>query len=99
MLRKAPCLGITIATLLVVGCGETEPTSPAPPPPAPVASVTLARDTATVPIGGTVQLTVTLKDAQGTVLNDRAVAWTSTTPATASVSNTVIRGLSDAYGS
>ena len=88
MLRKAPGLGITIAALLVLGCGETEPTSPAPPPPAPVASVILARDTATVPIGGTVQLTVTLKDAQGTVLNDRAVAWTSTTPATASVSNT-----------
>jgi hypothetical protein len=77
--------GAMIAGGFGLGCGE--PTAP-PPPPAPVASVSLAPDTATVPIGGTVQLTATLKDAQGTLLDGRAVTWTSTRSTTASVSTT-----------
>jgi hypothetical protein len=83
---KSMALGLTLAALSA-GC-DSEPTIPAPPPPSPVASVTLARDTATVPIGGTVQLAVTLRDEQGTVLTDRVVAWTSTAPGTVSVSST-----------
>ena len=92
--KGAPGLGVTLAALLILGCGETEPTSPAPPPPAPVASVVLDRDTATVAQGGTVQLAVTLKDAQGATLTGRTVTWSSTTAATASVSNTgLVSGL------
>ena len=92
--KSAPGLGVAIAVLLVLGCGETEPTSPAPPPAAPVASVALDRDTATVAPGGTVQLGVTLKDPQGAVLAGRPVSWSSTSAATASVSSTgLVTGL------
>jgi hypothetical protein len=93
--KRAPGLGVTIAALMVLGCGgETEPTSPAPPPPAPVASVALDRDTATVAPGGTVQLAVTLKDAQGAPLTGRTVTWSSSSAVTASVSSTgLVTGL------
>jgi uncharacterized protein YjdB len=55
---------------------------------APVASVELTPATATVVIGGTQQLTATLKDAAGNVLTDRTVAWTSDNDLVASVSTT-----------
>ena len=55
---------------------------------APVASVEVTPATATVVIGGTTQLTATLKDAGGNVLSDRTVAWTSDNDLIASVSST-----------
>jgi alpha-tubulin suppressor-like RCC1 family protein len=57
-------------------------------PPAPVASVTIAPASATVVVGGTVPLTATTKDAAGNVLTGRAVAWTSSDAAVATVSGT-----------
>ena len=55
---------------------------------APVATVELSPATATIVIGGTQQLTATLKDAGGTVLTDRTVTWTSDNDLIASVSTT-----------
>jgi uncharacterized protein YjdB len=54
----------------------------------PVATVDLAPTTATITIGGTSQLTATLKDAAGTVLTDRTITWTSDNDLIASVSST-----------
>src|SRR5712691_1389039 len=43
----------------------------------PVASVAVTPASASIPTGGTIQLTATPKDANGNPLNGRAVAWTS----------------------
>jgi hypothetical protein len=53
--------------------------------PVPVASVTVSPDTATLEIGDTRQLTATLRDAAGTALTGRTVAWTSSDEAIARV--------------
>src|SRR5437867_2766541 len=53
---------------------------------APVASVTVSPATANVFAGATTQLSATLKDAAGNVLTGRAVAWTSSNTAIATVS-------------
>lgn len=79
------------AALATLGLGCSENTGPAP-----VASVTVAvaLPTATVFVGGTVQLSATPKDANGNVLTDRAVSWASTVPSVASVSTQgLVRGL------
>ena len=55
---------------------------------APVASVEVTPATPSVVIGGTTQLTATLKDAGGNVLTDRTVTWTSDNDLIASVSST-----------
>jgi uncharacterized protein YjdB len=53
--------------------------------PHPVASVTLAPDTATLAPGGTRQLAAATKDAGGNALTGRAVSWTSSNTAVATV--------------
>ncbi|HZO18433.1 MAG TPA: Ig-like domain-containing protein [Gemmatimonadaceae bacterium] len=58
-----------------------------PPPPAAVASVTVTPATASVDSGKTVQLTATLRDANGATLTGRAVTWTSLNPGVATVSS------------
>ncbi|HEV2750291.1 MAG TPA: Ig-like domain-containing protein, partial [Gemmatimonadales bacterium] len=55
---------------------------------AAVASVTVSPASASLTVGATTQLTATLRDALGNVLTGRAVTWTSTTPAVATVSAT-----------
>src|SRR5207249_10100580 len=52
----------------------------------PVASVTVSPTAANMYVGGTVQLTATLKDASGNVLSGRALTWTSGTGAVGTVS-------------
>ena len=54
-------------------------------PPAPVASVSVSPTTATVGIGGTVQLTATPRDAGGTVLTGRTITWSTSDAALAAV--------------
>ena len=54
-------------------------------PPAPVATVAVSPTSATVNIGQTKQLTVTLKDASGNVLTGRTVNWSSSNTAAATV--------------
>ena len=52
----------------------------------PVASVTVSPASASVPAGQTVQLTATLKDANGNTLTGRTVTWSSDNTAVATVS-------------
>jgi len=51
----------------------------------PVASVAVSPTTASVPVGQTVQLTATPKDANGNTLSGRTIAWASSNPAAATV--------------
>ncbi len=59
--------------------------SSATPPPAAVASVAVSPAAASQSVGGTQQLTVTLKDAGGNVLTGRTVTWASSNAAVATV--------------
>src|SRR5690349_18662204 len=52
----------------------------------PVASVVVTPATATVPVGGTVQLSATTKDSAGNVLTGRTVTWASSNTAVAATS-------------
>src|SRR5205823_4456166 len=61
------------ATVTVAGC------------PTPVASVTVTPAAPTVPVGPTVQVTATPKDANGNPLNGRVVTWSSNNTAVARV--------------
>ena len=51
----------------------------------PVASVRLQPDQADVTVGATVQLSAAALDGNGTVMSDRAIAWTTSNPAVAAV--------------
>lgn len=63
-------------------------------PPAAVASISLSPSAATLQVGGTQQITATLRDAAGNVLNGRAITWTSSDLAKATVSATgVVTGI------
>ena len=63
-------------------------------PPAPVASVAVTPASASVLVGQTVQLTATPRDANGSALGGRAVAWSSSNNAIASVSSAgLVRGV------
>src|SRR5437016_3507856 len=54
----------------------------------PVASVVVSPAPAMLPLHGTTQLSVTLKDASGNPLTGRTAAWTSSTPSIMTVSPT-----------
>ena len=54
----------------------------------PVASVTVTPSPASVQVSGTIQLTATLKDANGNVLSGRTIAWRSDNAGMASVNGT-----------
>jgi len=55
-------------------------------PPVPVASVAVSPASASVPVGQTVQLTATPKDASGNALSGRTITWASSNPTVATVS-------------
>ncbi len=60
----------------------------------PVASVTVSAASASVTVGGTVQLTATPKDATGNPLTGRVVTWASSAPTVATVTGTgLVSGL------
>ncbi len=74
---------------LLTACGG-DPT----PPPGPVALVVVTTGASGVVVGHTLQLTVRLTDAAGHALTGRAVTWTSSSPAQATVSETgVVTGV------
>lgn len=59
----------------------------------PVASITITPSDASINIGGTVQLTATLKDAAGNTLTGRTVTWTSSNDLAAFVTSSgLVRG-------
>src|SRR2546426_404509 len=71
----------TAAAVLLVTCSNEGPS-------ATVASVTVTPTAATVVVAGTVQLTATTKDANGSVLTGRVVTWASGNTGVATVSST-----------
>ena len=81
VISTVPYLGLVssgVLVLMVAACGSDSPTEPeGPSGPAAVASVTLSRESVTLPIGTTQQLTATVRDAAGNELFDRTVAWSS----------------------
>jgi len=72
------------ATITATSEGKTG-TSAITVTPVPVASVTVTPATASVAMGGTVQLTATPKDANGNPLTGRTITWQSSNSAIASV--------------
>lgn len=62
--------------------------------PAPVATVEIAPSSATLEVGATTTLSVTLKAADQSVLTGRTVTWSSATPTVASVANGVVTAIS-----
>lgn len=56
--------------------------------PAPVSAVSVALNASSLTIGQTTQAVATLRDANGTVLTGRGVAWSSSNPGVAAVSAT-----------
>ena len=64
------------------------------PAPAPVASVTVSPATVSLAVGGTQQLTTTLRDASGNVLTGRVVTWASSNVLVGTVSGSgLVTGL------
>jgi hypothetical protein len=60
----------------------------ASPSATPVASVEVSPDSASVAVGGSVQLTATPKDAEGQPLSGRTVTWATNAPQVATISGT-----------
>jgi uncharacterized protein YjdB len=60
---------------------------------APVGSVDVNPKTATITTGGQAVLTATVRDVNSDVVTDRAVAWTSSSPAVATVINGTVTGV------
>jgi Tol biopolymer transport system component len=73
-----------LATVLVFACGGDDP-QPVDPSPAPVASVVLSVEADTVVRGSLLQLEATALDAAGNTLGDRSIAWSTSDPLLATV--------------
>ena len=63
--------------LLLTACGGGDGNGSQAPAPAAVASVTVTPDTINLEAGGSAQLSATLRDANGNILQGRAVSWLS----------------------
>lgn len=75
-----------------IGCAG----SPPQPPPTgdPVGSVTVDPASASIAVDSTVQLSASIKDTGGRTVTDRAVTWSSSNPAVATVTGTgLVRGV------
>lgn len=87
-------LHLLVATIVLsaVSCGGGgEPTIPPLPP---VSAVEITPNSASLTVGQTSQLSVSLKDPSGTILSGRSLAWSSANAAVASVSTTgLVTGL------
>lgn len=94
-LRQAFCLALL--ALVSTSCRSADSTQPgdidvslakasAPAALTPVATITINSGPLSVTVGGTLQLTATLKDSRGKVLTGRTVTWQSGTPAVAAIS-------------
>jgi alpha-tubulin suppressor-like RCC1 family protein len=81
-LNRSNAVSLVVATLLLGGCGGSDNVGLEKP----VSTVTVTPTTSTVTPGGTVQLQAATKDADGAVLTGRAIAWSSSDNAVATVS-------------
>lgn len=78
--------GVTSVTATVEG--KTSPPVRVVVQPPPVASITFSQSAPSVPVGGTVQLVATPRDASGNPLSGRLVTWSSDNTAVAAVDAT-----------
>jgi uncharacterized protein YjdB/alpha-tubulin suppressor-like RCC1 family protein len=93
--RRVIGAGVGLAILAAVGFmvfgrgGDKEipPSPPLPTAAAAVASVSVSGESGPIPVGRTRQLSALLRDAGGGELSGRPVAWTSSDPAVAAVSD------------
>lgn len=85
---RAPVLCALVAGA-TVACEENI----ADPQPAPVATVEISPPSVTVDEGDTVRLTVRLADREDNELSGRVVTWASQDPATATVADGLVRGV------
>ena len=94
-LRSSCVVLLAPAVALFVGCGgsDTPPTGTGGEPPTPVASIVLSRSADTLAAGTTRILQAELRAANGTVLQGRSVAWTSSQPGVATVSGGTVTGV------
>ncbi len=77
---------LLLAAIIAAGCGG-EPNAPqGPSGPPPVALLSVTPGSATLIPPQTNQLTASVLDAAGNVLTDRAITWSSSAPAVATVS-------------
>ncbi|HEX2217950.1 MAG TPA: PQQ-dependent sugar dehydrogenase [Gemmatimonadales bacterium] len=83
-LRHTCAGGVLAAVCLLPACGDDGEDLPTGPE--AVAVVTVEAPTGTIAVGQTLQLTATTLDADGNVLDDRPVAWSSADEAVATVS-------------
>lgn len=77
---------LVVASTLAIACGGDDGPTP-PPTPEPVASVEVSPTQSDLRTGETVQLQVTLRDAAGTVLTGRTIAYTTSDGTIAAVDN------------
>jgi uncharacterized protein YjdB len=74
--------GNATITATISGVSGTVTVTVTPPP---VASLTISPNPASVAVGNTIPLTALLRDAGGTILTGRSIAWTSQTQSVATV--------------
>lgn len=92
--------GLLVPSIVVfaLSCSDNgfTPSPPPPPPPSPsVVSVNVSPGVSSIPVGIAVQLSAATKDAQGNTLSGRAIAWSSSTEAVATVNATgLVTGVS-----
>jgi uncharacterized protein YjdB len=79
----------TLLVLLALGaaCGGSGPTTQPPPPPATVASVAVVPGSLNLVVGQNGTLTATPLSASGSPITGKTIAWSTSTPAVATVSN------------
>ncbi len=78
---------LMMVSLAVAACGD-DTVAPAPVVPSAVASVEIVGEAQPLTIGATRALNAVLRDANGAVITGRAITWTSSNPAVATVSTT-----------
>ena len=83
-LHRSNAVSVVVAALLLGGCGGGDNVGLEKP----VSTVTVTPTTSTVTPGATVQLQAATRDADGAVLTGRAIAWSSSDNAVATVSAT-----------
>lgn len=92
-------VGLGTATITAVSGGKSGNATITVAPP-PIASITVAPAADTLNVGETVQLTVTMRDANNVVVTNRTPAWVSSAPTIASVSSTgLVTGVADGTAS
>jgi hypothetical protein len=82
--RVARAAGTAWLAAVLTACGGDGTGPPAPVP----ASITVTSPSATVSVGGTVQLTAAVRDQAGNVMAGQPVAWSSADDAVATVGST-----------